>query len=148
MSRYSDSAEERMAENRQIARYFSLAAVVALCLVAAGMYGCPQYGVWRQGLAGEAELRRAEQTRQIAIEEAKAVELSATHRAKAEVERAKGVAEANEIIGDSLRGNEAYLRYLYIDQLGQRDGVIYVPTEAGLPILEAGRFAERARAEE
>jgi hypothetical protein len=45
-------------------------------------------------------------------------------------------------IGDSLKGNEAYLRYLWInnsDGNGDKQ-VIYVPTEAGLPILEAGRL--------
>ena len=60
--------------------------------------------------------------------------------AQAEVERAKGVAEANEIIGESLKENEAYLRYLWI--IGLQDGsseVIYIPTEANLPILEATR---------
>ena len=40
--------------------------------------------------------------------------------AQAEIERAKGVAEANRIIGDSLKGNESYLRYLWIS--GLKDG--------------------------
>jgi hypothetical protein len=57
----------------------------------------------------------------------------------AEVARARGVAEANRIIGDSLKGNEAYLRYLWIHNLESgSNSVIYIPTEAGLPILEAG----------
>ncbi len=52
-----------------------------------------------------------------------------------------GVARANEIIGKSLEGNEAYLRYLWINGLEQNpNAVIYVPTEGSLPILEAGRF--------
>jgi hypothetical protein len=56
------------------------------------------------------------------------------------IARAHGVAEANKIIGNSLKGNEAYLRYLWIHNLAESKGdVIYVPTEAGLPILEAGR---------
>ena len=68
-------------------------------------------------------------------------EEAATLEAQAEIERAKGVAEANKIIGDSLKGNEAYLRYLWIQGLqeGATPQVVYVPTEAGLPILEAGR---------
>ncbi len=105
-----------------------------------GMAGIPKYKVWQQGLAGQAELKRAEQNRQIQVEEAKAKEESAQYYAKAEITRAKGVAEANEIIGVSLKENEAYLRYLWI--LGLHDGsseVIYVPTEANLPILEAVR---------
>jgi len=44
-------------------------------------------------------------------------------------------------IGNSLKDNEAYLRWLYIEALKEKQGaeVIYVPTEAGLPILEAGK---------
>ena len=56
------------------------------------------------------------------------------------MERAKGVAEANRIIGESLKGNESYLRYLWIQNLESgSNSVVYVPTEAGLPILEAGK---------
>ncbi|MGB3393800.1 MAG: hypothetical protein WA956_12380 [Stenotrophomonas sp.] len=52
------------------------------------------------------------------------------------------MAEANRIIGDSLKGNEGYLRYLYIDALKTTPNqTIYIPTEAGLPILEAQRKA-------
>ena len=61
-----------------------------------------------------------------------------------EVERAKGVAEANRIVADGLGGPEGYLRYLYIEHLAQSQGqIIYVPTEGGLPILEAGRLRQR-----
>lgn len=100
----------------------------------------PIYNVWRAGKVGLAELRKAEQNRQIAIEEAKAKMESAKMLSEAEIVRARGVAEANKIIGDSLKGNEAYLRYLWIDGLNRNNqNVIYVPTEAGLPILEAGK---------
>lgn len=100
----------------------------------------PIYNVWRSGQSGLAELRKAEQNRQIAIEEAKAKMESAKMLSEAEIVRARGVAEANKIIGDSLKGNEAYLRYLWIDGLNRNNqNVIYVPTEAGLPILEAGK---------
>jgi len=105
------------------------------------MWGCPKYNVWQKGLAGQAELKKAEWNRQIAIKEAGAKRESATMLAAAEVERAKGVAEANQIIGESLKENEAYLRYLWI--MGLQDGsseIIYVPTEANLPILEASRI--------
>lgn len=117
-------------------------AILGFILLCTGaMYGCPKYNVYQQNLAGEAELARATQNRQIRIQEAKAKQEAATLEAQAEVERAKGVAEANKIIGDSLKGNEAYLRYLWIQGLqeGATPQVVYVPTEAGLPILEAGR---------
>ena len=133
-----------------VVRWSVVGAVAFVVLVGAGMAGCPRYNVWEQGLVGQAELRRAEQNRQIQIQEAMAENEAATSKAEArikiataeataEVERAKGVAEANLIIGKSLQGNESYLRYLWIQ--GLQDGsseVIYVPTEANLPLLEAG----------
>jgi len=102
------------------------------------MWGIPHYRVWQRALSGEATLREAEWSRQVLIQEANAKKEAATLLATAEVERAKGVAAANKIIGDSLKGNESYLRYLWI--MGLQDGsseVIYIPTEANLPILEA-----------
>lgn len=58
--------------------------------------------------------------------------------AQAEIERAYGVAKANEIIGNSLKGNTEYLKYLMIQNMqGEKGERIYIPTEAGLPILEA-----------
>jgi hypothetical protein len=125
--------------------------IATMVLIGAGMYGCPQYHVWQQGLMGQAELRRAEQNRQIKIQEARAGEESAIHWAQAEVARARGVAEANHIIGKSLQGNEAYLRYLWIMSLehvaasANGSTVVYVPTEANLPLLEASRFQQPIR---
>ena len=109
----------------------------------------PKYRIYRQDLAGQANLRQQEWEKKITIEEAKARNESATlqaealikqetAKAQAEIIRAGGVAKANEIIAESLKGNESYLRYLWIDKLSDNPNVIYVPTEAGLPILEAG----------
>lgn len=123
---------------------FGLALTIA---IGAGVGGCiyyyPQYNVYSQRMAGQAEFQRAESNRRIRVQEAQAALDSATLTAQAEVERAKGVAEANRIIADSLGGAEGYLRWRYIEMLEQtgnngRD-VIYVPTEANLPILEAGK---------
>ena len=120
-------------------RTWSIAAAFIL-LIAVVIYGYPQYKVWQQRLAGQAELARAEQNRKISIQEAEAKKESARALAEAEVIRAEGVAKANRIIGESLRGNESYLRYLWIQTLNDNpQNVIYVPTEAGLPILEAGK---------
>ena len=113
---------------------------VCIGLIAGLMAIIPTYNVWQRGLAGKAQLKEAEWNRQITIKEAEAKQEAAKALAAAEVERAKGVAEANAIIGESLKDNEAYLRYLWI--IGLQDGsseVIYIPTEANLPILEAVR---------
>ena len=121
---------------------WTMYSIIGLVLVIGlGMWGIPRYSVYQQGLAGEAELARAQQNRQIRIQEAQAAKESAKMLAEGEIERAKGVAEANRIIGDSLKGNEAYLRYLWVQGLNGSTApqVVYVPTEAGLPIMEAGR---------
>lgn len=133
-------------------------AIVAGCIIGFGivsfggiggcMYAYPKYNVYSQTMAGEADYSRAESDRQIKVREAQALLDSSKLTASAEVERAKGVAEANRIIADSLGGPEGYLRWRYIEMLeqtgakGGRD-VIYVPTEANLPILEAGKAPVR-----
>ena len=108
-------------------------------LIGIPMWGLPKYRIYKQDLAGQANLRQQEWEKKIAIEEAKAVLESSTLKADAEIARAKGVAEANRIIGDSLKNNEGYLRYLWINNIQQGENVerIYIPTEAGMPILEA-----------
>lgn len=115
--------------------------VLVLFLVCGG--GCiayPHYQVYQQRLAGEAELERATANRRIETLEAEAKRDASKMLAEAEIERAKGVAEANKIIGESLKGNESYLRYLWIQGVQDSDAQrIYIPTEAGLPILEAGK---------
>ena len=101
------------------------------------MYGMPQYSVYQQGLHGQAELAKANYSKQVAIQEAHAKMESAKLLADAEVIRAEGVAKANKIIGDSLTNNEAYLRYLFVNNLEHtQNQIIYVPTETNLPILE------------
>lgn len=105
-----------------------------------GCWAYPHYNVYEQEMAGKARLAEAESSRRITVLEAQAKLDSAAKLADVEIARARGIAEANRIIGDSLRGNEEYLRYLWIE--GLKDGkseTIYVPTEAGLPILEASR---------
>jgi hypothetical protein len=109
--------------------------------VTATMAGCPQYNVYEQRTQGEAELQRANYSKQVAVQEAQAKMDAAKLLAAAEVERAKGVAKANQIIGDSLHNNEDYPRYLFVNNLEHtKNQVIYIPTEANMPILEATRI--------
>ncbi len=117
---------------------FALIIIAALAVVGGSCWGCPHYNVYEQRLKGEAELAKAELGKKVMVQDALARKESAQNLADAEVIRAEGVAKANKIIGDSLKDNEAYLRYMWIR--GLEDGnseVIYIPTEAGLPILEA-----------
>lgn len=116
-------------------------AVVVLLIIggiALLMYVVPKYSVWKAEMTGRAEYKKAEQNRNIAILEAQAQKEAAIQLAQAEIERARGVAESNSIISGSI--TEPYLRYLWIQGLQTNEvQVVYVPTEANLPILEAGK---------
>lgn len=122
----------------------SLFAVGAGALILIGLLvGWPQYRVYQQRLAGEAALAEAQSSRQVAILEARAKKESAISLAEAEVIRAEGAAKANKILQDSLGGPEGYLRYLQIQALEDtKASLIYVPTEAGLPVTEARRLGQ------
>lgn len=123
----------------------TIGVVVSICFLFFGgisgcMYGYPQYTVYEQRMEGESELAKQEYSKRVAVQEAQAKLDSAKLLAEAEVERAKGVAQANAIVATGLGGPEGYLRYLFIQTLENRKGdTVYIPTEAGLPILEAGR---------
>ena len=121
-----------------------LAILIVIFCIGGCMYGYPKYQVYKSDLAGQAQLKEAESNRKIIILEAEAQKESAALLAEVEVTRAKGVAEANKIIGNSLKNNESYLRWLWISNMKETSNdVIYIPTEAGLPILEAGKREKR-----
>ena len=153
-----------MYQNRQFLALGSLAflVVIGLITIVLAFWAWPKYNVYKMELNGRAALKEAEWSKQILIEEAKAREQAALMQAKArvtlaeaegkakivrakaegaaDIERAKAAAEANRIIGESLKDNEQYLRYVWIKGLQEGNGErIYIPTEAGLPILEAGK---------
>ena len=115
--------------------------LLVIILVWGGSACYRSYSVWSFKKMGEAKLAEATYSRQIAVKEADATAAAAVELAKAEVIRARGVAKANKIIGQSLNNNKSYLRYLWIQSLDSKyNKVIYVPTEANLPILEASRL--------
>lgn len=121
-----------------MSKYIALAVIGILLGVSFILWGIPNYNVYASELSGKAELKQAEWNRQIAIQEAEAEKESAKLKAEAEVIRAQGIAEANRIIADSITAQ--YIQYKFVE--GLNDGnteVIYVPTEANLPILEAVR---------
>lgn len=153
-----------MHPNRNAIAFGGLVATVLffVVLIVLALWAWPKYKVYKLEMNGIAALKEAEWSKQILIEEAKAREQASLMQAKArvtlaqaegeakivqakaegqaDIERAKAAAEANRIIGESLKGNEAYLRYVWIKGLQEGSGErIYIPTEAGLPILEAGK---------
>jgi regulator of protease activity HflC (stomatin/prohibitin superfamily) len=115
---------------------FIMLSLVGIIVVAGLAFGLPQYGVWTKTLNGKAQLQEAEYTRQVAVLEAQAKKDSAALLGESEVIRAKGVAEANRIIGNSLKDNPAYLQYLWITQGEEKtDRTVYmVPSNGGAPV--------------
>lgn len=107
-------------------------AVVAIAIILGLMFGLPQYRVWQQEMAGKARLAEATQSRQILIEQA-----------RAEKEAAVLQAEAIQIMGEAAQKYPEYRKQEFIGAFGEalKSGkisqIIYVPTEANIPIMEA-----------
>lgn len=112
--------------------FIALVVIALMCVI-------PPYKVWSATKKGEAEYMRAEQNRRIKVEEAKANLEAEKLNAQAEIERAKGAAEAIKIENGSI--TTTYIQYLWVRQqnANSNNKIIYIPTEAGLPILEAGQ---------
>ncbi len=70
------------------------------------------------------------QQKQFELEQAK-------KEAEIEVARAMGAAEAQKIIRETL--SDSYLQYLWIQTLNENPNVIYVATEANLPIFKGAK---------
>ena len=100
-------------------------------LIVAMAFIRPWYNVWSQEMEGKAEFAKAE--------EAKANLEAEKLNAQAEIERAKGAAEAIRIENGSI--TPTYIQYLWVRQQSDLSNktVIYVPTETNLPILESTR---------
>lgn len=129
-----------------IVRVLSVVGAIVVCCALIWLFVSPIYAVWAKGLQGQAELRRAESTRQILVQEAKAKLEASKLEAEAEIVRAEGLAKAITIVGEKAKEFPEYRYQHFIDGLtealkeGLVDQVIYLPTEAGIPILESSRF--------
>lgn len=127
--------------DRTIAKAIVFLVITSIIVVVLTMWLYPEYNVYASRKQGESLLAHAQSAKEVAVAEARAKMESAQLLADAEVTRATGVAKANKIIGDSLKDNESYLRYLWVNNLERINDtqIIYIPTEAGMPIMEAGR---------
>lgn len=121
---------------------FLIAVVVILGL----MFGLPKYNVWQQEMAGKAEMAKAEQNRKILVEEAKARLEAEKLNAQAEIERARGMAEAMKVENGTL--SETYNQYLFIRTLekiadkGSLPQIIYLPSEGMIPVMDLNKEKE------
>lgn len=126
---------------------FLWAVVIAIFI---GLFGGTYVGwkniqVWSASKSGQAVLAEAEYSRKVRIEEARAKQEAAELEGQAELTRAQFAARANEELTQGLGGSENYLRYMFIrmlEETGDAGNLIYIPTEGGMPILEAGRATQ------
>lgn len=106
-----------------------------LLVLAASLWAAPTYNVWQQEMAGKAVLAEASQSRQVQVEQA-----------KAELESSKIRAQAIQVIGEAAKAYPEYRQQEYMAAMGEAlssgniEQMIYVPTEANLPITEASRL--------
>jgi len=141
-----ETPEQAAAANKRLMKSIKWVVGGVIILAAGSLYGCPQYTVYSQQMAGKAKLAEAQSSRQVAILEAHAKMESAKELAEAEVTRAQGAAKANAILQNSLGGPEGYLRYLQIQSYQDTNAkLIYVPTEGGLPVLESTRHLQEGK---
>ena len=108
----------------------SVLLIIAFCI-----FILPVYNVWKQEMNGKAKLAEAEYSKQVQIQEAQNNLEAEKLNAEAEVERAKGAAEARETEGLGMSAEE-YIQYLWVKKLSLADSkIIYLPTEGGIPTL-------------
>lgn len=114
-----------------------------VAIIAGGLMLYPEYKVYKKEMAGKADLAEAEWSKKIQIEEAKGKLEAAKYDRETELIKANTEAEANKIVAGSL--DEMYIKYKMVEKLADSNTqVIYVPTEGGIPVLEAGRSVPTA----
>ena len=109
---------------------------IAFCIGIAfgGIYVWSKIRVYNATSIGKAELARAEQNRQILVSQAKAEKDAAEQRA-----------DAIRIMGQAAHDFPEYRQQEFIGAFAEalREGtmsqIIYVPTEANIPLMEAGK---------
>jgi hypothetical protein len=100
----------------------------------------PHWRVWAAHKEGQADLQRAKNEQQIQIAKAQSRLDAADLNKRAAIIEAEAVALQIQAIGKELSAHDLYLKWQWIKMMEETEATtIYVPTEAGLPILEASR---------
>lgn len=141
-------------ESQQMAQTnYTFYVIVTLLIIAAVtivwfVWLYPKWRVWASHQAGLADLQRAKNEQQIQIAEAKSRLDAAELNKQAAIIEAEAVSRQIETIGKRLTEHDLYLKWQWIEMMketaGSGDTVIYVPTEASMPILEAARLSKRS----
>jgi regulator of protease activity HflC (stomatin/prohibitin superfamily) len=109
-------------------------AIILLGFIFSGAALYRWYDVWSMEMQGKAKLAEASQSRQIQIEQAKGEKEAAVLRA-----------DAIKIVGQAAKDFPEYRHQEFLGAFGEalKEGkmeqIVYIPTESGIPITEAGR---------
>ena len=123
-------------------------AITVLAFIGFCLWFFPVYHVWSSRKSDQADLAQANYEQQIQIAEATGRLNAADLNRKAAIIEAEAVASQIERIGKELQTHDLYLRWQWIKMMEESSAyreTVYVPTEANLPILEAGRLKEANR---
>lgn len=118
-------------------RYIKRAGLASALSVVVSLAGCPPYRVWNSEMTGLAKLAESENARKVLIEQA-----------RAEQEAAKMRAEAIAIVGKAAKEYPEYRQQEFLGAFAEalKEGnisqIMYIPTEASIPITEAGRSVQ------
>ena len=124
-----------MEDSKVIWFWISRIGLTALVLIVGGMAGCPQYNVYKQRLGGEGILAHSVSAREVQVRQAQGEKEAAVLRA-----------EAIKIVGQATKDFPEYRQQEFIGAFaeavkeGKISQIIYVPTEANIPITEARRL--------
>ena len=115
--------------------------------------GYPKWNVWASKKSGEAAFAEAQNEQRVQLSQAQARKEAATTNKEAAIIEAEAVSAQIEKIGANLTKHDLYLKWQWIKMMEERPeaSTIYIPTEAGMPILEAGnrrKSAEEVKDEE
>jgi regulator of protease activity HflC (stomatin/prohibitin superfamily) len=128
-------------ENSKLVWFWIIRVGLALVLLITGaMVLYPQYNVYKQRLLGQAVLAHADAAREVQV-----------RQAQGEKEAASLRAEAIKIVGQASKDFPEYRQQEFIGAFaeavkeGKINQIIYVPTEANIPITEMRRLPVTAQ---
>jgi hypothetical protein len=125
--------------------------IVAVILAIGSLTSCYDFNRQQERLDrendGKGILMKARYEKQARIEEAKAnyesakleaqtKQIRAEANSKAKAIEALAKAKAIKFVSDAIQNNPDYIKYIMVDGMYNHGKTIYIPTEAGLPIIE------------
>ena len=125
-------SDSEFSNTGKIITYILLGIVFIVGGIFAILFASKHYQVWAVEQDGKAQLAKAEHTKKILIE-----------TAKAEKEAAQLQAEAIQILGKAAKDYPEYRNQMFIQafgdalQNGNIEKIIYVPTEANIPLIKS-----------